>query len=468
MSAPALAQDDAVGQSAQSQLPPVQGAAPQQNEQPAANATNLRDAEQSASVPVSERTLEGGTVILPADHLFGDWNGRLPAWQESGFTPSLTWISNIAGNPVGGGEQGFTECENLGLDLSFDLEKLVGVCDTKFHVSMSQRSGTSLTNDYIGNFFSTQQVFGGETYKLINFDVQRYFFDRTVDVRLGRIGAADDFLVSPYFWYFMSNGIDGSPASIYTNAPGMTSYPNDTWGGRVKWATTSRTYAMFGVYNGDPNIRDNVFHGTNFSMHGPLFAIGEVGYQRNGHADDQGMLGNYKLGAYYNGGSFDEFSPSQFAPVGPAPGVVSGNWGYYALFDQVVYQPYGKDDPRAIGVFGSIVVAPDPSTNLMPFFCNGGVLARGLLPSRPTDTLGLGIIYGSFSPDLQAAQETAQSIDPTIAVQDYELDFELSYRIRMRGGAMFFQPDLQYIVNPDGGHQYPNALVVGAQMGVNF
>jgi porin len=220
----------------------------------------------------------------------------------------------------------------------------------------------------------------------------------------------------------MSNGIDGSPASIYTNAPGMNSYPNDTWGARVKWATTARTYAMLGAYNGDPNIRDNVFHGTNFTMHGPLFAIAEVGYQRNGHPDDTGMLGNYKLGS----------------------------------------------DPRAIGVFGSIVVAPDPSTNLMPFFCNGGVLARGLLPSRPEDTLGLGVIYGSFSPDLQSAQQIAQTVDPTVAVQDYELDFELSYRIRMRNGAMFFQPDLQYIVNPDGGHQYPNALVVGAQMGVNF
>jgi porin len=443
-------------------------AGPQQTTRPATNESNLQVLERAESVPVDERTLDAGTVILPADHLFGDWFGRLPAWQESGFTPTLSWVSNIAGNPVGGREQGFTECENLGLDMGFDLEKLMGVSDTRFHVSMSQRSGTSLTNQYIGNFFSTQQVFGGETYKLINVDVQRYFFDRTVDVRLGRIGAADDFLVSPYFWFFMSNGIDGSPAGIYTNAPGMNSYPNDTWGARVKWATTARSYAMCGVYNGDPNIRDNVFHGTNFSMHGPLFAIAEVGYQHNGHADDQGMLGNYKLGAYYNGGSFDEFSPSQFVAVGPAPASVSGNWGYYALFDQVVYQPYGKDDPRSVGIFGSIVVAADPSINMLPFFCNGGVLARGLLPSRPTDTLGLGVIYGSFSPDLQLAQQTAQTVNPTIAVQDYELNVELSYRIRMRDGAMFFQPVLQYIVNPGGGHQYANALVVGAQMGVNF
>jgi porin len=430
---------------------------------------NLHQGEPWDGVSVNERNFEPGTILLPPARLFGDWFGRLPAWQDNGFTPSLTWVTNLAGNPVGGSAQGFTECENLGLDLMFDLEKLQGIEDTYFHVSMNQRSGTSLTNDYIGNVFSSQQVFGGETFKLINFDVQRYFFDRQVDVRLGRIGAADDFLVSPYFWYFMGNGIDGSPAGIYKNAPGMNSYPNDTWGARIRVATSGRSYAMFGVYNGDPNIRDNAFHGCNFSLHGPFFGIAEVGYQRNGHADDEGKLGNYKLGGYYNGGSFSTFSPSQFAPgAGGVSSTVSGNWGYYALFDQIIFQPYGKKDPRGMGIFASIAVAPDQSVNQMPFFCNGGTLIRGLVPNRPTDTLGFGIVYGKFSPDLQLAQQLAQVIDPTIAVQEYELVFEWAYRIRMRDGAMFFQPDLQYIVNPGGGHQYDNALVIGAQAGVNF
>ena len=78
------------------------------------------------------------------------------------------------------------------------------------------------------------------------------------------------------------------------------------------------------------------------------------------------------------------------------------------------------------------------------------------------------MIYGKFSDDLQAAQQLAQVLDPTVGVQEYELVFEWAYRIRMRNGAMFFQPDLQYIVNPGGAHQYANALVVGAQAGVNF
>ena len=149
----------------------------------------------------------------------------------------------------------------------------------------------------------------------------------------------------------MSGSIDGNPGSVGLNAPGLSGYPNATWGTRLRVATTSRTYAMMGLYNGDPTIRDNDNHGCDFSLHGPMFAIAEVGYQRNGHADDEGMIGNYKLGGYYNGGSFDAFNPSQFAPgvAGPPATTVNGNWGYYAVFDQVIYQPCGKSDPRALG-----------------------------------------------------------------------------------------------------------------------
>ena len=43
----------------------------------------------------------------------------------------------------------------------------------------------------------------------------------------------------------------------------------------------------------------------------------------------------------------------------------------------------------------------------MPFFCDGGVIVRGLLPCRPTDSISFGAAYGKFSADLAAAQEYA-------------------------------------------------------------
>jgi len=143
-------------------------------------------------------------------------------------------------------------------------------------VSMSQRSGTSLSKEYVGNVFAIQQVYGGQTFHLIDVAHQQKLMDDRVEIRLGRIAAGDDFLVSQYDYLFMQNGFDGNPAGIFFNSPGMTAYPNATWGARLKVRSTERTYVMGGVYNGDPSIRKNAHNGADMSMNGPVFAIGEA------------------------------------------------------------------------------------------------------------------------------------------------------------------------------------------------
>jgi len=96
------------------------------------------------------------------------------------------------------------------------------------------------------------------------------------------------------------------------------------------------------------------------------------------------------------------------------------------------------------------------------------VLLRGLFPSRPTDVGGFGVVYGRFSADRQASQRRAQQSDPTVGVQRYETALELTYRFRLRGGAVFFQPDLQYIIRPGGTGRIADAFVAGFQSGINF
>ena len=54
-------------------------------------------------------------IVLPVDHLLGDWWGLRTRLEDQGITPSLTFESNLAGNPVGGIRHGFTEADNLGL-----------------------------------------------------------------------------------------------------------------------------------------------------------------------------------------------------------------------------------------------------------------------------------------------------------------------------------------------------------------
>src|SRR5262249_41118864 len=127
-----------------------------------------------------------------------------------------------------------------------------------------------------------------------------------------------------------------------------------------------------------------------------------------------------------------------------------GNWGVYGMFDQVLV-PFGEGtNNRGFGVFGSVTVAPDESISQMPYFFTAGVACRGIFASRPTDTAGFGVIYGEFSSDLRHAQERQEQLDPTVGVQNYEAVLESTYRFYFRKGAVFFQPDIQYVINPGG------------------
>jgi porin len=324
---------------------------------------------------------------------------------------------------------------------------------------MSYRFGGSLSANYIHNVFTVQQVFGGETFHLINLAYQQKLFDDRVELRLGRIAAGDDFLVSPYNYVFVQNGFDGNPVGIFFNSPGMTAYPNDTWGALVKVRPTARTYIMGGVYNGDPSIRDNSNHGVDFSMDGPLFAIGEIAYQPNSLPGDLGLIGNYKAGFWYDNSRFSNFNTGEFE---------RGNWGFYTLFDQVLVRFGEQGSHRGFGIAGSFLVSPDQSISQMPYFFTAALVTRGIFPSRPLDVIGLGVVYGHFSNDLQNFQRRAQQLDPNVGVQSHETVVELTYRLALFKSALYFQPDLQYVFRPGGTGRISDALVLGAQVGVNF
>jgi len=398
-------------------------------------------------------------LILPREHLLGDWYGTRAWLEDQGITPTLTFVTDSLGNPSGGKDQGFTTANNLGLDLNFDLEKLCGFEGASFLLSMSYRFGGSLSANYIHNVFTVQQVFGGETFHFINMAYLQKLFDDRVELRLGRIAAGDDFLVSPYNYVFVQNGFDGNPVGIFFNSPGMTAYPNDTWGALVKVRPTARTYIMGGVYNGDPSIRANDKHGVDFSMDGPVFAIGEIAYQPNSLPGDRGLIGNYKAGFWYDNSHFSDFNTGEFE---------RGNWGFYTMFDQVLVRFGEQGSHRGFGIAGSFLVSPDQSISQMPYFFTGALVTRGIFPSRPRDIIGLGVVYGHFSNDLQDSQRQAQQLDPNVGVQSHETVLELTYRLALLKSALYFQPDLQYVFRPGGTGRIPDALVLGAQVAVNF
>ncbi len=378
--------------------------------------------------------------------------------EESGITPRLILVTDLAGNPRGGRSQGVTAPTSVELSLFFDLDKLFGLKGGSIFASFSDRWGHSLSAEHIGNTFSTQQIFGFQTWRVLDVSYQQKLFDDRVELRVGRFAAMDDFLVSPYNFGMMQNAFCGNPFGILLDAPGMSAYYG-TWAALGKVKPTRRSYVMTGIYNGDPKMRDNKYHGVNLSLNGPLFVISEAGYQINGLSGDSQRLGNYKVGAWYDHARLTDFESGASK---------RGSWGYYGLFDQVLV-PFGPPGSnRGFGVFGSVTVAPDSHRQQLPLFFTAGVSARGLFDARPRDALSFGVASGYFSEDLQRAQRNGLLSGPAGGIPDHETVMEMTYRIDLHKGALFIQPDFQFIHRPGGTSHFKNAPVLGAQFGINF
>lgn len=418
-----------------------------------------------SSIPQTPASLRPFQLDLPRGHLLGEWLGFRSKADDAGITPTVTFVTDIAGNVSGGKNQGVTHSDNLGINLLFDLEKLAGLEGGSFLASASQRSGSSLSSKHVGNVFSIQQDYGGQTFHLIDLAYQQKLAADRLEIRLGRIAAGDDFLVSPYDGFFMQNGFDGNPVGIFFNSPGMTAYPNATWGALVKVRPTERTYLMGAVYNGDPSTREIEHNGADLSMHGPVFAIGEAGYQRNGLPGDTGLIGNYKIGGWYDDADYTDFETAGYRVP---PATKRGNWGLYTMADQVLISFGDRSRNSGLGLCGSFLCSPDDSVSQMPYFFTAGLVSRGFLPSRPTDMAGFGVVYGHFSSDLSHAQEREQLFEPTVGAQNYETVLEWAYRFDFWKSSLFFQPDMQYVFRPGGTGRINDALVLGCQIGIDF
>ena len=83
-------------------------------------------------------------LALPQGHLLGDWGGLLPKLEAAGIEPTLTLVTDFAGNPIGGRSQGVTAPSSLAASLTFDLDKIAGLKNASLLVTGSERWGTSI------------------------------------------------------------------------------------------------------------------------------------------------------------------------------------------------------------------------------------------------------------------------------------------------------------------------------------
>lgn len=421
----------------------------------------------------------GSREWFDGNSLTGDWWGVRNFLDDSGVELSASYTNNIAGNPVGGMAQSFAYADNFSFGLQLDFEKLIKWHGLTLTVSALDRNGSNLSARDIGNQFTVQQVYGTETVVFYALVLEQRLLDDKLGIKVGRFSTGDDFASSPLYWLYMNNGIDGNPQALPVNTA-FSSYPASVWGARLRVDPSPEWFAMGGIYQATSlNLyRD---HGLDWSMNNSdgVLMIGQVGWTpeffkkpaaaskpsdgkslaegktvRPVSSDDgmQGLPGHYWFGAYY--------SPWQFAQFGSTE-TASNSYGFYWHADQMVWQESPGSD-QGLTLWSAFVLSPQQNISKLPFQVNSGIVYKGLVPARDHDITMLGFVYGNFSDDYAGTVAATGAGTPS-----YEIALEAGYRIQVTKFA-YIQPNVQWIINPGGTGNIPNALVLGAQMNVTF
>lgn len=392
----------------------------------------------AAPVPADEpRPVSPIDYWLAQPQLTGNWLGARDALVGWGITPSIRYATDLLASVAGGLQRGKAYAGQLGVEVRFDMGKLIGLTGLAFDVSGNWASGTDLSTD-IGSTFKVAQYFAGDVVRLYNLYLQQSLFDGRLDLKAGRIATDADFALSP---------ADPITLAIQQNVPSVTTEPNATWGGRLIARPTARVSLAAGAYYSDPNLDQTTANGTEFgiSRSAGYFVIGEASYRLNAEVGDVGLPGRYRLGGYYDSNAYGVLDNPDRQQT--------GNYGLYLLGEQMVYRDGGPGSPRSLSLFGALVYAPQWRINSMPWYASAGATYRGLVPGRDNDRAAFSVFYEGFSRDLPG--------------QTYELVLEWTYAISVAPW-LTVQPDVQYVINPGGRSSVGNAVVVGAQLFVEF
>jgi porin len=412
---------------------------------------------------------------MAQDTATGSWGGFRDSLKNSGVTVSSTYTADISGNPTGGLEHTAAYSGCLYMAASFDLEEIAFLRGLALKVSNYLFSGRNLS-DSIGNFFWVQEVYARGSYFFGELDLSLSILDDMFIFEAGRIFAGDIFAVPTFARYYLTSGVDGRLGTI----PSDVFFPHyniAAWGVRATYQPNTDWYLITGLYNADPSVSKTTSYGTdfNFDMDKGYLAVGQLTY-KHGHDRKSGALpGSVSFGSYYESSRFADLSGSSKSR--------HGNYGFYLMFDQMIYKgewpdfdgpPHMRseatlaekqrkpshqqtaipmDRPKGLSVWGAAVLAPDEHINTQIYEIAAGALYQGLPPNRNRDVTAFCFILGHFSAELEGRSD--------------EMILEFNHRFQL-GPWFYITPDIQYVINPDGQSDIADALVLGFETSFNF
>ena len=423
--------------------------------------------------------------FLEQDYLFGDWGGLRADLKERGVDFEFVYFGALPMNVGGGIEHGSVLQGGLMMLMDLYSDKLAGYQGGQFHAGgLWIHNSDAFSENYIGDLNKVSMLDFPETWQLWELWYEQKFVNQKVAIRFGQLAIDRDFVLPEYYnslagitflnqtFFFPTMAFNVYDQPYFpVGHHALASTPYGTPGVRLRVDPLESVYFQLGAYDGNP---DREHGGTEIKLSSEEGALiyAELTFKINQSAGAEGPPGNVKLGGYYHTDeffdmyqgtfvAFDNYVAANGIPLPPlSPGTASthdGNYGVYFLVDQTLWREVGNDDPARQGLAGFFRTAVAPEErNLASLGIDGGVVYKGLIPSRDWDTLGLAVSYLKISDDLRQAQRDINSTitgfggpAPFAKIADYETVIELSYKAQLTAW-WTLQPSIQRVFHPGG------------------
>ena len=361
-----------------------------------------------------------------------------PAQFSALYTADALW------NVDGGLREGSAYLDYIEVSAGFDADRALGWDGLTFYASAFRRNDTTFSDRYVGDAMVVSNIDAASPTQVLEAWLEWGFDARGPgSLRVGMYDLSSEFDTLDSRALFLNSvyGIGQDLAQTGLNGPSI--YPVTALGARLAWAPREAWLLKAAVLDGEPG--DPGERGRSrlhlSSSEGALWITEATAGSRR----VRGGVGYWRYTA-----SFPQLQPP--GADGTAR-MRNDNAGGYAMAEFASADAPGTDEPRWLAFLRA--GAAEEHINVFDRFFAAGAVYRSSWPGRHGSQLGLAVAearIGDAYRKLRAAEG--------LATDACERNVELTWRFPL-GEHAALQPDLQYVQNPSGDPQVPDAWVVG-------
>ncbi len=354
-----------------------------------------------------------------------------------GIDPFLHYASIGATNVSGGLKQEASYSGQLYTGLKLDFETLLGWKGTRGKISMINRHGKGLEKE-VGSVFEPLNLVGGQNTFLYDLSIEHDFGNK-FSWKIGRTTTVDDFSVSQWYFYSLSNTINGVIRALLLDGK-TTTFPFTTWGTRFKYKPNSKYQFQIGVYQLSETVFDDTQHGLDFAFR---------------DSDDVSVFSQYDWF-----GKIADCKTRIYAGLNQVFGRFNGlDANTISEYFLRLYAHIDINLTEGLNTFLTLAYSPHGDVAKLPFQSSFGLNWKGLVKSRVKDRILFFATVGTFSKEW-ATLQGFDTLSPEVVL-------EMGYRFQITD---FFvlQPAVQYSINPGGAGVTNNAIIPGIWIEASF